>query len=107
MIVLSYVLASLLLVAAAVCLTLVVDRSRRKALEKAKAEQLMEANRPVSVWICRYCGFMTQMKNQNCTSCGVPRPEEFVYRTIPGKEFAAQLKKTPPKPVSEPSEKSF
>jgi ribosomal protein L37E len=106
MIILSSVLASLLLVAAAVCLILLADRSRGKAFEKARAEQLMEANRPVSVWICRYCGFMSLMKNQTCSSCDVPRPEEYVYRTIPGKEFAAQFRKTVPKPISEPSEKS-
>jgi hypothetical protein len=106
MIIISYVIVALLLVAAAVCLVLVVDRSRRKAFEKEKADQLMEANRPVKVWICRYCGFMSLMKNQNCTSCEIPRPEEFVYRTIPAKEFAAQCQKPVSKPDSERSGKS-
>jgi ribosomal protein L37E len=102
----SYIIVSLLLVAAAMCFILLVERSRRKAIEKARVERIREANRPLSVWICRYCGFMSLMKNQTCSSCDVPRSEEYVYRTIPGREFAAQLRKTVPKPISEPSEKS-
>jgi hypothetical protein len=85
-----YIIFSLLLVAAAVCLIFLVRRSRRKALEKAKADQLWEANRPRRVWICRYCGFMSLMTKEVCSGCGSPRPEDFIYRTIPGKDFAAQ-----------------
>ncbi|HEX7573778.1 MAG TPA: hypothetical protein VF514_11840 [Bacteroidota bacterium] len=88
----SYMVVSLLLVAAAMCIILLVERSRRKAIEKAKAERIREANRPLKVWICRYCGFMSLMRNEVCSGCGSPRQEEFIYRTILGKEFAAQIR---------------
>ncbi len=88
----SYIIVSLLLVAAAICIILLVERSRRKAIEKAKAERIREANRPLSVWICRYCGFMSLMRNEACSGCGSPRQEEFIYRTILRKEFAAQVR---------------
>jgi ribosomal protein L37E len=100
MIILTYILVPLVLVAAVVCIILLVDRHRRKEYEKAKAAQIREANRPVEVWICRYCGFMSLMKNQTCSRCGNPRPEEFLYRTIAGKDFAAQLRKPAPPPFS-------
>lgn len=106
MTILSYILVSLLLVAAGLCVTLLVDRSHRRAFEKFKAEQLREANRPVKVWICRHCGFMSLMRNEVCTWCNAPRPEDFVYGTIAEKEFAAQLQKPLPKPYTEGSGKS-
>ena len=90
MIVFSYIILSLLLIAAPAGLIFLVRRSRRKAFEKAKADELREANRPRKVWICRYCGFMSLMRNEVCSGCGSPRPEDFIYRTIPGKDFAAQ-----------------
>ena len=92
MIMLSYIILPLLPVAAVVTLILLVVRSRRKAIAEAKAEQLREANRPIKVWICRYCGFMSSMRSEVCSGCGSPRPEEFIYRTIPPKELAAQIR---------------
>jgi ribosomal protein L40E len=92
MIMLSYIILPLLPVAAVVTLILLVVRSRREAIEKAKAEQLSEANRPLNVWICRYCGFMSSMRSEVCSGCGSPRPEEFIYRTIPPKELAALIR---------------
>lgn len=87
----SYIIVSLLLVAAAMCILLLVERSRRKAIETAKAERLREANRPLKVWICRYCRFMSLMRNEVCSGCGSPRPEDFIYRTILRKELATQI----------------
>lgn len=100
MIILSYIIFPLLLVGASLCLIVLFRRGRRKAFEKAKAEELREANRPFEVWICRYCGFMSLMKNEVCIWCDAPRPEDFVYRTIPKKDFTSQLQNPLPKPFA-------
>lgn len=106
MIILSYIIVSLLLVVATLSLIFLVGRTRRKTFAKAKAEQLRAANRPFEVWICRHCGFMILMRNEDCAWCGTPRPGDFISRTIPGKDFTAQLQKPLPKPYSEGSEKT-
>lgn len=93
MISLTNIIVSLFLIAGVLGLVPLLGRSRRKAFEKAKAEQLREENRPFQVWICRNCGFMSLMSNTVCTWCSAPRPEEFIYRTIPQKDLAAQRQK--------------
>jgi hypothetical protein len=35
---------------------------------------------------------MSLMRNEVCSACGSPRPEEFIYRTILRREFAAQIR---------------
>jgi hypothetical protein len=92
MIILSYIIVSLLLVAAGLGLSLLVRRSRRKGFEKANAEKIREANRPLRVWICRYCGFLSLMREEGCSGCGAPRPEDFIERTILRKDFQAQTR---------------
>lgn len=92
MIILTYIIVSLLLIAAALGMSLLVGRSRRKALEKAEEEKIREANRSLRVWICRYCGFLSLMSEQSCSGCGASRPEDFIYRTILRKDFEAQTR---------------
>ncbi len=76
----------------------IVGRIRRRAFEKARAELLYRANLTCEVWVCRYCGFKSLMKNEECHGCGAPRPEEYVSMTIKEKEYAAQLQHRPTKP---------
>jgi hypothetical protein len=92
MIILSYIIVSFLLIAAGLGVSLLVRRSRRRAFEKANAEKIREANRPLRVWICRYCGFLSLMREESCSGCGAPRSEDFIYRTILRKDFEAQTK---------------
>lgn len=101
MTILSYIIASLVVAAAIPCLKIVLDRHRRNVLQKIKAEELREANRTLEVWICRACGFMSLMRNEECTWCGALRPDEFFSRLIPRKDFTAQLQKPAPKRYSE------
>ena len=98
---LLYVLVALLIVTAILSLRFFVGRSRRKAIEREKAEQLDEANRPLEVWICRCCGFMSLIRNEECTWCGAPQTDDFFSRTISRKDFTAQLQKPSPKPYNE------
>jgi hypothetical protein len=93
MILTLYIILSLVVVAAPVCLILLIGRNRRKAREKA--EKIREANRTLDVWVCPYCGFMVPMRNQECGRCGVPRPAGYICRTITVKEFEAQPKNSP------------
>ena len=87
--------------ASAVLLLLLVvyltRRSRRKALEKARAESFYRANLTFEVWVCRFCGCKSFMKAEECHWCGAPRPEEYVSMLIKEKEYAAQLHPPPPK----------
>jgi hypothetical protein len=99
--ILTYIEISLILVAGVVCALLFAARMRRKAIERAKAEKLRQTNQPLNVWLCRSCGFMTLMRNQECTWCGAPRPDDFMYRTIRQKDFVSQVKKPPPKPYTD------
>jgi hypothetical protein len=88
----ALIFVSLLLVAIVMGILLLFGRSRRKAIAKARAEQFREANRPLKVWICRYCGFLSLMRSEVCSGCGSPRPDEFIHRTIPRKDFATQIR---------------
>jgi hypothetical protein len=92
MIVLTYILAFLMVSAVILCVMLIVGRHRRNAIENAKAERIREANRPVRVWVCRYCGFMSEMSEEVCSGCASPRPEEFIYRIVPAKDLTAQVR---------------
>jgi hypothetical protein len=98
---LRYIIGSILLLILVVGVVWLLARNRRKAMEKARAEKLRETNQPLNVWLCRSCGFMTLMRNQECTWCGAPRPDDFMYRTIRQKDFVSQVKKPPPKPYTD------
>ena len=94
----SYLSVTFLLVGATVCVILLAGRNRRKAIERAKAEELNEANRRFEVWICRHCGFLSLMRSDDCSWCSAPRPDDFFSRKITGKEFSAQVQKPLPNP---------
>ena len=93
MILTLYIILSLVIVAAPVCLILLIGRNRRKAREKA--EKLREANRTLDVWVCPSCGFMVPMRIQECGRCGVSQPAGYICRKIRVTEFEAQRQNSP------------
>lgn len=97
----SYIVISLLTVAAIACVVCLVRWRRRKAVLKAREEELRKTNQPLRVWLCRQCGFTVLMRSEECTWCGAPRPEDFMFRTIRRKDFTAQLKKPAPAPYTD------
>jgi len=100
MISLDNTLSIVLLVAAALVLILYFGYRHIKAAERAHEQMRLEAERPLDVWLCRNCGFVTLLKNEDCTWCKAPRPDDFLFRKIPPKEFAAQVRKPMPKPYA-------
>ena len=96
-----YILISCTAVAAAGCLVLFLRWTHRRGIQRAKAEAIREANRLLDVWICRYCGLMSLIRNDECTWCCAARPEEYIARSITTKEFSAQIRKPRPMPHAE------
>lgn len=97
----SYIVISLMLIGVVVCVVCLVRWNRRKSALRAREEELRKTNQPLSVWLCRHCGFTVLMRNETCNWCGAPRPQDFMYRTIRRKDFTAQLKKPAPKPYAD------
>jgi len=101
---LNNTLSILLLVATALALILYFGYRYVKAAERAHAQKLLEAEQPLDVWLCRNCGFVTLLKNLDCTWCKAPRPDDFLFRKISPKEFADQVRKPMPKPYADCSD---
>ena len=93
-----YIFVTCAAVAAAGSLVFLFRWSHRRRVERAKAEAIREANRLLDVWICRYCGLMSLIRNDECVWCSAARPEEYISRTIAAKEFSAQIHKGHPRP---------
>ena len=96
-----YIFVTCIAVAAAGSLMLFLRWRHRKGVERAKAEAIREANRLLEVWICRYCGLMSMIRNDECIWCSAARPEEYLARSITTKEFSAQVRKAQPRPHAE------
>ena len=98
-----YIIVTCIAAAAAGGIMLLLRWSHRRGVERAEAEAIREANRLLDVWICRYCGLMSLIRNDECIWCNAPRPEEYISRTITAKEFGTQLRKPQPRPHAESS----
>jgi hypothetical protein len=92
----TYIIITCIAVAAASGLMLILRWTHRRGVERAKAEAIREANRLIDVWICRYCGLMSMIRNEECIWCNAARPEEYISRSITTKEFGAQVRKSQP-----------
>ncbi|HTY59582.1 MAG TPA: hypothetical protein VMF59_12245 [Bacteroidota bacterium] len=98
-----YIIVTCIAAAAAGGIILLLRWSHRRGIERAKAEAIREANRLLEAWICRYCGLLSLIRNDECIWCSAPRPEEYISRMIAAKDFSAQIRKAQAKLHAESS----